>query len=237
MTWRPGAPRLILIYPPANRRILLDGVPEANYVFDEFDLDHACCELEVTDPETGTVARIPLRIEHIVDLPVAGITGELDLQELLLLHAGKYKPGGACRAARSCRRREGRVLGMAFNFWNASQPAGNIQGTPSIGAELERAPSIGAFQAQLRGPWGVCRAAERIVAAPERGELMRTEAWIYAQELVRVLKHVKLDGDPTASDRAMLCGEVVQWIWENVLAPPAATPGIAELRHFYEEAV
>ena len=48
--------------------------------------------------------------------------------------------------------------------------------------------------------------------APERGELMRAEAWIYAQELARVLKCVTFDGDPTGSDKATLRDEVVQWI-------------------------
>ena len=72
VTWRPGAPRLMLSYPTADRRILLDSVPATASVFDEFDLDPVCCELEVTDPEARVTARVPLRIEHVLDLPVAG---------------------------------------------------------------------------------------------------------------------------------------------------------------------
>lgn len=234
VTWRPGAPRLMLSYPTADRRILLDSVPATASVFDEFDLDPVCCELEVTDPEARVTARVPLRIEHVLDLPVAGITGELDLQELLLLHAGRYTPAGiAARRAAAAAARDA-SSDTASVFGTALSPREVFRALLSIGAELVRAPSLGAFQAQLRGPWGVCRLAERIVEAPERGELMRAEAWIYAQELARVLKRVTFDGDPTGSDKATLRDEVVQWIRESVSVPAPGTPGITDLSNFYE---
>jgi hypothetical protein len=238
VTWRPSAPRLMLCYPTTDRRILLDSVPGTESVFDEFDLDPVCCELEVTDPVARATARVPLRIEHALDLPVAGITGELDLQELLLLHAGRYTPVGiaARRAATAAAGGDASSV-TASIFGTALSPREVFRALLSIGAELARAPSIGAFQAQLRGPWGVCRLAERIVEAPERGELMRAEAWIYAQELARVLERVTFDGDPTGGDKATLRDEVVQWIRENVSEPAPGTPGISDLSSFYQGAV
>jgi hypothetical protein len=193
-----------------------------------------CCELEVTDPEARVTARVPLRIKHVLDLPVAGITGELDLQELLLVHAGRYTPAGiAARRAAAAAARDA-SSDTASVFGTALSPREVFRALLSIGAELVRAPSLGAFQAQLRGPCGVCRLAERIVEAPERGELMRAEAWIYAQELARVLKRVTFDGDPTGSDKATLRDEVVQWIRESVSVPAPGTPGITDLSNFYE---
>ena len=70
--------------------------------------------------------------------------------------------------------------------------------------------------------------------APKRGELMRAEAWIYAQELARVLKRVTFDGDPMGSDKATLRDEVVQWIRATVSVPAPGTSGITALSNFYE---
>ena len=155
-----------------------------------------------------------------------------------MLHAGRCTPAGIAGAARGRSRRTGCVVGYRVAYSERLSAHERCPGAPvPIGAELVRAPSLGAFQAQLRGPWGVCRLAERIVEAPERGELMRAEAWIYAQELARVLKRVTFDGDPTGSDKATLRDEVVQWIRESVSVPAPGTPGITDLSNFYEGGV
>lgn len=236
VTWLPGAPRVVLAYPATVRRVLLDGVPVTTSIFEDFDLQPTCCELEVTDAAAGLTARVPLRIEHLLDLPIEGITGELDLQELLLLHAGRYTPAGiAARRAAGTAGGDG-SSGTASVFGAALTPREVFRALLSIGAELAKALSLGAFQAQLLGPWGVRPLAERIVEAPVSGELMRTEAWIYAHELARVLSRVSFVGDPMGREKALLRDEVVAWIREHVAQPTAGTPGVSDLRNFYEGA-
>jgi hypothetical protein len=233
VTWLHGAPRLVLAYPASPRRVLLDGAPGETSVFGDFDLDPTCCELEVTDPSTGATARVPLRVVHVLDLPVAGLSGDLDLQELLLLHSGRYTPAGiAARRAASAAGTD-TTSGAASVFGATLTPREIFRALMSIGEELARAPSLGAFQAQLNGPSGVRRLAERIVEAPERGELMRSEAWIYAQELVRVLGKVSFQGDPTGPEKTTLRDEVVTWIRENLAPLATGTPGVEHLQDFY----
>lgn len=162
VTWLPGAPQLVLAYPTTIKRVLFDGVPSDTSIFEDFDIQSTCCELEVIDPVARLSARVPLRIEHALDLPVDGITSELDLQELLLLHSGRYTPAGiAARRAAGSGGGDG-SSGTAAVFGAMLTPREVFRALLSIGVELASAPSLGAFQAQLLGPWGVRRLAERI---------------------------------------------------------------------------
>ncbi len=236
VSWRPGAPRLKLAYPLWHHRPLFDGVPDNVATFSPFDLDPACCELEITDPETGISARVPLLIEHIFDLPMAGLTGDLKLEELLQLHAGRTTPTGIAARRAGAVGGEGASSDGTAVFDASLSPREIFRVLLSIRDELESAASLGAFRAQLEGTWGVCRLAARIVQAPERSELMRAEAWIYAQELARVLRGVDFGGDPTACDKARLRDDAVRWIQQNVAPLHPQTPGVAELNRFYNGA-
>jgi hypothetical protein len=225
----------MLIYPSSKRRTLFDGVPESTSQFDDFDLDPACCELEVAE-SPGVSARVPLRVENAVDLPLSGLAGDLDLQELLLIHAGRYTPAGiAARRSASMSGGDDGAGGESV-FGAALGPREIFRALLSVGSELERAPSLGTFQALLQGPWGVRRLAQRIVEAPNAGELMETEAWIYARELARGLSRLRFEGDPTHVDKAGLRDEVAHWINENVRKPSSAMPGLTDLIDFYEGA-
>lgn len=231
--WRAGAPRLQLRYPLPVTRLLLDEAPGSESLFQEFSLDPACCELEICDPALDARARVPIRVENVAQLPVEGLTRELDLEELLQLHSGRITPEGvtARRAARGST--SDGSAGLAAVFGDALTPREVFRALLSIGRELERAPSLSAFQAQVLGPWGVRRLAERLVEAPRRGELMHMEAWLYGHELARILRRLSFDGDPTAENRAALRDALVGWLRGALPEPAPDTPGLAQLRHFY----
>ena len=235
VVWLENCPDLLLVYPSSERRIMLDGIPAGTSQFDDFDLDPACCELEISDTP-GVAARVPLRIESAVDLPVSGVAGDLDLQELLLIHAGRYTPAGIKNRRSAFPSGGDDGAGEDPIFGAALGPREIFRALLSIGSELERAPSLGAFQALLQGPWGVRRLAQRIVEAPHARKLMETEAWIYGAELARILSRLRFDGDPTHVDKAALRNEVVHWISENLKKPSSAIPGLPDLIDFYEGA-
>lgn len=236
IAWRPGAPALAARYPLTPPRPLATGVPTGDTVVPGFVLDPACCEVEVQEASGGPAARVPIRVENAVHLPVAGLGGEPTLAELLLLHGGRYTPAGiAARRAAGAGGGEGSE-GLRAVFGKALAPRDVFRALLAVGDELRAAGSLGAFEALMAGPWGVRRLGERLADAAARGDLLPVEAWIYGMELARVLAAVDLAADPTATRKAELRDAVVAGLRAALPAPPADTPGMDTLRRFYGEA-
>lgn len=231
LTCRPGSPRLTIIYPAPVARPLLDGTPDETLTFDSFALDASCCEIEVRDPAASTSARVPIRVLNIVQLPVDGITGDLRLDDLLLLHSGRYSAAGI--AARRSSSGTGDSAADGGVFGGDFSPREIFRAFLSIGSELAAASSLGEFQRLLSGSLGIRKLSERLVEAPDNGELTSIEAWIYAQELSQVLANLTFEGDPTGPVRVALRDEIVRWIQEHLREPAVSIPGMDDLRHFY----
>jgi len=232
LTCLPGAPRLTITYPGPQSRLLLDGVPGETLSLHSFLLDAGCCELAVRDPAENTSARVPIRVLNMVQLPVGEIAGDLRLDELLRLHSGRCSAAGiaAMRSANSAGESavNERVFGRDFS------PREILRVLLSIGSELASASSLGEYQRLLSGSQGIRTLSERIVRAPEKGELTSIETWIYAQELSRVLSKLTFEGDPTGPARVALRDEVVLWIQEHLREPAVSISGMNDLRRFYQ---
>lgn len=237
VTWGPGAPVLELNYPLSPPRPLFDGRPEATLVLHGFELDPACCELEVVEQSQNASARVPLRIVNRVELPLNGLPADLGLDDLLMLHTGRASSGGlgtkraGVAGAESVAGDSTSILGTALTPRQVFRALGAVAG------ELVKAPSLSAFEAMVRGPWGVERLAARIVEAPGKGELLSAEAWVYGHELARSMAEISFESDPTAAAKCALRDGVVARLRCDLLGLQPRVKGIHRVRKLYEESV
>jgi hypothetical protein len=80
---------------------------------------------------------------------------------------------------------------------------------------------------------GVRRLVERLVEAPKQGELTASEAWIYGQELARILERVTVISDPMRANKEALRNELVSWLRKHLTKPDTDSESLAKLRKFY----
>jgi hypothetical protein len=230
--WARNAREVLLTYPRPDAPVqLLRGRPAAETRFEGFTLHRACCELEIRALETGGTARVPLRVENVVALPVEGLPAELNLEELVLLYAGRYSASGLAARRQAAGDAVTDGTGAESLFGDSLSPREIFRALLALGADLgDQSTSLSAFHVAIDGPFGVRRLADRILDAPETGRLTRSEAWIYGQELVRLLRSTPFDRDPVGPQKKAVLQALVQDVrarlvelapsrWSDLLQP------------------
>ena len=229
--WRSGAPALRLVYPSTPPRILFEGVPSGKTRHLDFELHPGCAELAVF--ERGEEGRVPIRVVHMIELPSDADSLQLGLEELIALYAGRFsieglrerRRGAACAADGEG---EFELLGLPMS------PRDVFRAFFGLTKQLDDPDaSLGTFRLLLEGRDGVAELAGMLVDAGVSGTLGRAEAWLYGQELARILADIGFADDAVGREKARRLTLFLDGFRERLDESRPRGPWLETLERFY----
>jgi hypothetical protein len=238
VTWLPDAPPLRLLYPREGAsQPLFEGKPSAELSVADFELHPSCSDLAVVI--AGQEGRVPIRIENIHDLPTGGLSGALTLDELILLHSGRFTLEGLES------HRQLSTAGLADDSAEVSgllslglQPREFFRAFSGLANDLaDEGHSLRSFFVLLDGRAGIRILAQELIEAPTKGLLTDEEAWIYGKELARALEgEVRFSPDPLGKEKALVLRQFLDDLHDDLADLQPDGPSARAIARFYRTA-